>query len=130
MEQRTAQTATVDVLTAEVRVLMIGSRQVTMSVYKQLDWIAPDKIVPFGRINDGERWVSSDVERLVVVGQNPDDGSLVRARFRRQHRGTVVRTGEKLIKYSDSADASMRLCTRSEWEAAEALPLIVLAGLR
>ena len=30
-------TATVETLTAEVRVLMVGSRQVTLSVYNQLD---------------------------------------------------------------------------------------------
>jgi hypothetical protein len=33
----TAHEAKVEVLTAEVRVLMVGSRQVTLSVYSQLD---------------------------------------------------------------------------------------------
>jgi hypothetical protein len=36
-----SKTATVETLTAEVRVLMVGSRQVTMSVYGQLDFIDP-----------------------------------------------------------------------------------------
>jgi hypothetical protein len=44
-------TARVDLLTAEVRVLMVGSRQITLSVYRQLDWAHADEIIPFGRVN-------------------------------------------------------------------------------
>jgi hypothetical protein len=44
-------TATVETLTAEVRVLMVGSRQVTLSVYGQLDEVGPEDIEPFGRVN-------------------------------------------------------------------------------
>ena len=50
-----SETATVEVLTAEVRVLMIGSRQVTLSVARQLDCIDPYEIQPFGRIKLGTR---------------------------------------------------------------------------
>ena len=35
-------------LTAEVRVLMVGNRQVTRSVYWQLDYVSPLGIEPFG----------------------------------------------------------------------------------
>lgn len=45
-----AHEATVEVLTAEVRVLMVGSRQVTLSVYGQLDEVSPAQIRPFGRV--------------------------------------------------------------------------------
>ena len=42
--------AVVKVLTAEVRTLMVGSRQVTLSVYGQLDHAPPEYIEPFGRV--------------------------------------------------------------------------------
>ena len=55
-------TATVETLTAEVRVLMVGSRQITLSVARQLDsynifdtydHFDLDQFVPFGRIRAG-----------------------------------------------------------------------------
>jgi hypothetical protein len=47
----TITAARVEVLTAEVRVLMVGSRQVTMSVFEQLDSVAPEAIEAFGRVS-------------------------------------------------------------------------------
>lgn len=48
-------TATVETLTAEVQALMIGSRQVTLSVYRQLDEVPWDEnFSPFGRVRDKE----------------------------------------------------------------------------
>ncbi len=38
--------AHVEVLTAEVRVLVGDSRQVTLSVARQLDWVKPEEITP------------------------------------------------------------------------------------
>lgn len=64
-------TATVTTLTAEVRVLMVGSRQVTISVYNQLDWAFWPEIEAMGRINNKER-------RLEVIGRRKTDNSLVR----------------------------------------------------
>jgi hypothetical protein len=46
--------ATVEVLTAEVRVLQVGCRQVTLSVVRQLDWANPADVVPFGRVRTGD----------------------------------------------------------------------------
>lgn len=46
-------TATVETLTAEVRVLMVGSRQVTLSVAKQLDVVALADLTTFGRVKLG-----------------------------------------------------------------------------
>jgi hypothetical protein len=48
----TVAAARVDVLTAEVRALMVGSRQVTLSVYRQLDATAAEDCEPFGRVRD------------------------------------------------------------------------------
>lgn len=105
------ETATVEVLTAEVRVLMVGSRQVTLSVYNQLDHVPSGGIEPFGRVHagrshcgDGWGGISRDCpgDCIDVVGRD-SAGILVRSCWQRwgnrPHR----------------------------WES---LPLIVLAGLR
>ena len=43
-----SSTATVETLTAEVRVLMVGNRQITLSVAKQLDEVPIAEIEVFG----------------------------------------------------------------------------------
>lgn len=49
--------ATVETLTAEVRVLMVGSRQITLSVARQLDRVGLYDLEPFGRIRlASHRW--------------------------------------------------------------------------
>lgn len=76
----TAETATVEVLTAEVRVLMIGSRQVTLSVARQLDEVEPGDITPFGRVRTGLKLLPPDhdcVDPIEVIGEC--DGKLVRS---------------------------------------------------
>jgi len=67
--------ATVDVITAEVRVLSVGSRQVTLSVYNQLDIVKPLEIDPFGRVapKDGKPSI------VWVVGKHTKTGALVRS---------------------------------------------------
>ena len=69
----TGKSATVEVLTAEVRVLMVGSRQVTMSVYNQLDHRPYVEVTPFGRVRPKDG--TSDEVHLVGVDT---DGTLVR----------------------------------------------------
>ncbi|WP_255800770.1 hypothetical protein [Mycobacteroides abscessus] len=66
------RTATVETLTAEVRTLMIGSRQVTMSVAKQIDVVPLANLTPFGRINIGG---DSDW----VIGAHSETGALCRS---------------------------------------------------
>lgn len=57
----TATTATVETLTAEVRVLQVGNRQVTLSVARQLDAFELQwddealNFTPFGRIKTGAK---------------------------------------------------------------------------
>lgn len=65
--------ATVETLTAEVRTLVVGSRQVTLSVYRQLDECGYTAMVPFGRVRDSRE------RGLWLVGRAPD-GSLARAK--------------------------------------------------
>lgn len=68
-------TATVETLTAEVRVLMVGSRQVTLSVYRQLDSVDMWDMEPFGRVRTakavGYGAPSFSVE---VVGRRANSG--------------------------------------------------------
>lgn len=71
----TEQSARVDVLTAEVRTLMVGSRQVTLSVYRQLDEVDEGDIEPFGRVHDGK----GIPLHVSLVGRHPGTGALVRA---------------------------------------------------
>lgn len=68
--------ATVETLTAEVRVLMVGNRQITLSVYRQLDTVKLDEIEPFGRVNDNKD-VPSDA--LWIIGAHCTTGALVRS---------------------------------------------------
>lgn len=69
-----SETATVETLTAEVRVLMVGNRQITLSVAKQLDAVCLDNIDVFGRINLGK-----GVEQ--VIGRERGTGNLVRCEY-------------------------------------------------
>jgi hypothetical protein len=71
------ESATVEVLTAEVRVLMVGSRQVTLSVARQLDEIEDCEITPFGRIETGRK-DGPRITAVEVIGR-ATDGSLARS---------------------------------------------------
>ena len=170
--------ATVEVLTAEVRVLMVGSRQVTLSVYRQLDETEPGEISPFGRVAPREaepgytyvvgasaggtlvrsRRVSSPV--LARRARDTDDRArwaAERERLRRAvaeiprpdgayaHAGDSARAGQihdrlvylcRLLRDDDRTPAefaedaeTLTACAAAAapWDA---LPLIVLAGLR
>jgi hypothetical protein len=44
-----SESASVEVLSAEVRVLQVGNRQITRSVYRQLDEATSERSEPFGR---------------------------------------------------------------------------------
>lgn len=116
----TTSEARVTTVTAEVRVLMVGSRQVTLSVFSQLDPVAPSQITPFGRV----RGKGSSDDRTEVVGADRD-GQLCRSwiyddGFQVGHAG--------LGRLSTSEDLAVKLFPLlQEWKA---LPLIVLAGLR
>jgi hypothetical protein len=78
-------TATVEVLTAEVRTLMVGSRQVTLSVYRQLDgvggvgWEWMKDFEPFGRVHDSKDESEFMPGVLFLIGRHRETGALVRA---------------------------------------------------
>ena len=108
-------TARVEVLTAEVRVLQVGSRQVTMSVYNQLDRVErQDHIEPFGRVAPRD----ADSDRVYVVGasaRDADRGTLVRATCYTAAR--LRRTAETLRLLASYKKAQ----AASDWTAAAEL---------
>ena len=117
--------AKVETLTAEVRVLMVGNRQVTKSVYLQLDYSPPWRIAPFGRVNTGlhiqivDHWGSREKEPVAVevIGREIDSEELVRSYLRHDHYRRVPQG------YSPEHWNGLK----ERWVL---LPLIVLAGLR
>jgi hypothetical protein len=68
-------TATVETLTAEVRVLMVGNRQITLSVARQLDTVKLFEMEPFGRVR-----LDKDRENY-VIGRSKETGTLVLAKY-------------------------------------------------
>lgn len=59
---------------------MVGSRQITLSVFRQLDVVFYEECVPFGRVNDHDRNGSSG-QLGWIVGRQRDTGVLVRANW-------------------------------------------------
>jgi hypothetical protein len=119
-----SHTATVEALAAEVRVLMVGSRQVTLSVFRQLDTVALDDLDIFGRVRDPSE---DNGHWITVVGRHQRTGTLCRARLclsptKDQSRYWVG--GEKFVCAAE-AKPFLEL-----WDDLERLPLIILAGLR
>jgi hypothetical protein len=125
--------AVVQVLTAEVRVLMVGSRQVTLSVFRQLDWVDWWDCEPFGRINDRDF-------NYVIIGKSTE-GNLVRARIPSPPAWSTL--DEQYLKNDwGGRDEKQRLQERrrqrllwqTTWDPVilehKDLPLIILAGLR
>ena len=122
MDEKTSgavEVLTAEVLTAEVRILMAGTRKLTMAKYEQLDHCPADKIEPLGRVHPRKRgW-----PRVYVIGRDPDSGCLVRAYIHRC--GPGFESYEGIIYTADEA----------KWPALkplvpifEALPLIVLGS--
>lgn len=119
-----SNSATVETLTAEVLVLMVGNRQVTLSVYRQLDSVPKtaseiEHFEAFGRVRTGKTLTIEDhygfkdkfYPELELVGRDTRSGSLVR-----------LAVYEFDLQRSDLVLQRVR-----EWRK---LPLIVLAGLR
>lgn len=135
------KTAMVEVLTAQVRVLMVGSRQVTLSVFRQLDEVDFEEVIPFGRVRDR----NSDSYRD-IIGIHIKDGSLVRAPLQRP----VYETSYTRTQYLKNINTLHWLSSTAQkegkeqqeeyredlvrWDSQAArfskLPLIILAGLK
>lgn len=150
----TTKTAVVEVLTAEVRVLMVGSRQVTLSVARQLDEVPWEECKPFGRI----RYTRDDEPGLAIIGQDPE-GNLCRSRIDyddlkamnhllKNHKAGSYFSGGYVTKNGEMTWESAHHVTAEEYQGwvekqrplleayrkqrneFDSLPLIVLAGLK
>jgi hypothetical protein len=110
-----SDTATVETLTAQVRVLMVGNRQVTLSVFRQLDEVGIRHLEPFGRVNDKTNPAGYNYARegFWLVGRSHNTGALVRAFV-----------DSELSWGRDNEDG------RALYRTLRRQPLIVLAGLR
>jgi hypothetical protein len=121
-------TATVKLLQAEVRVLLVGNRQVSLSMAKQLDHAPLEEIEPFGRLKlpGLPRGVS-----YCAVGRHKSTGALVLSR-RPAHEWVTKDSWEPGEAPTDDEIKEMNQETNDLLEgyatAVRALPLIVLAG--
>jgi hypothetical protein len=110
-------TATVEALTAEVRVLMVGSRQVTLSVYGQLDEVPDTSITPMGRVAPKDAqpgWV-------YVVGKDNATGALARSSLplNAQAARTWVASRSRVRYWQGQATEATRNATACENDADE-----------
>ncbi len=128
--------ATVETLTAEVRVLMLGKRQVTLSVYRQLDVVKPKDCEPFGRIRDAQdkpvkkdSWM--ELPTVYVVGRCVHTDTLVRSWCSEPREPVDVSAAlnrpRNAKENAEWARYKEDLARYRKWAA---MPLIVLAGLR
>lgn len=109
-------TATVETLTASVNVLQVGNRQITLSVARQLDNVSPFEIEPMGRV----RLSAKGRSEYTVIGKL-DDGSLATADY--GYLGYSHQTGRNVTYEEHLKEIELKT-------SLEALPLIVLAGLK
>jgi hypothetical protein len=131
----------VETLTAEIRVLQVGSRPVTLSAARQLDHVDPADIKPFGRVRIDLKpgrmieVIGSADGTLARSSANASDGlcpgySTLGTRYRDleaacpDHRGSRQADGGAQHRWTQYAPS------KELYEAWLALPLIVLAGLR
>ena len=136
-------TATVETLTAEVRVLMVGNRQITLSVAKQLDRMDPyeyptDAFEPFGRVRTGiivqkERKLTRRPAKILKAHSQfgNDWYEEYQGEPDYQFVGRRVEDGALVLyvvhQISDLEDDTERQAVLA-WD--RSLPLIVLAGLK
>jgi hypothetical protein len=118
----TKHETTVEVLTAEVRVLMVGSRQITLSVVRQLDHADPGEIQPFGRVRTDRdsTLASAGIEQIEVVGSA--GGVLARSSASRDGHWCEGRPP------SLAASVIARLCPDRRAELGSLIPVLRASG--
>ena len=133
----------VEVLTAEIRVLQVGSKPVTLSAARQLDSVDGASIKPFGRVRIDPKPATGLIEVIGSVnGILARSSALARKVECPGYRNPssrgyglplVVCARHRNTSPSDSAghhDWTEYTPSQEIYEAWLALPLIVLAGLR
>lgn len=106
-------TASVESLTAAVRVLMVGNRQVTLSVARQLDKVPWQDIQPFGRVriskDDDGKWgtiVGSNSDGDLVIADAPPEG--VRIKYEQQKDYPTLCDRQSNVTFAHSLTESER----------------------
>lgn len=94
-------TATIETLTAEVRTLMLGSRQVTLSVAKQLDTVPLSTLQVFGRVKLG---TNPNGNNNLVIGSSRE-GTLALAYYETQTEPEISFLDETMI------DGKIHVCS-------------------
>lgn len=120
-------------VTATIRTLVIGTHQVTLSVYAQLDECPAELIQPFGRVRPraASRWHTYVVGR--INRQLARSSSLSERAWQQGKRTLYGETahldvGNRRYVIPSNVDRQEALAAlATEWEK---LPLIVLTGLR
>jgi hypothetical protein len=115
----------VEVLRAEVRVLMVSSGQVTLSAARQLDTVEPTAIEPFGRVRIDKDPTGQMIE---VIGSA--DGALARSvtsrklfKCSRNARGEGQCAEYKRLRRAD--DAALQVLNNQARQAGRTPPLPV-----
>lgn len=126
----TNTTATVVTLTAEVRVLQVGNRQITLSVVNQLDRCRYEELEPMGRVHSSRRdmpgYTESDVE---VVGRHLETGALVFA-YAPDPRHSWPRGGDAWLHWSSHMMYSGHLQSDADYEGSDYEGAFDVARLR
>jgi len=111
----TTTTATIETLTAEVRTLVLGSRQITLSMAKQLDVVDLSRLRVFGRVHifkSANYVIGADRDGQLALAEYWPLGKNYLGRYDVRSKPEVVNAWDALNK------------------AAAGSPLIVLAGLK
>lgn len=117
-------TAVVETITAEVRVLMVGSRQVTAGVYGQLDMVEPCEIIPFGRVTPKD----AQAGHVYIAGKHKETGELVRSCtpcsedkiWDKAKQGSEATRWDKAADTADTAAADqLKRADKAEQDAAD-----------
>jgi hypothetical protein len=136
----------VESLTAEVRVLQVGSKPVTLSAARQLDAVDPFEIRPFGRVRIDPKPAASLIEVIGsvngVLARSSASYRKVRcAGYMTQHCSPTYGVPPMVVcsrhRGTSPVDGSGKSHDWTEYTPSEELyegwldlPLIVLAGLR
>lgn len=129
----TTSTATIETLTASVHVLRMGNRQITLGVYRQLDYMPFKDLEPLGRVRDPQQKTNGVV---YIVGKSRETGQLSRAYVQQPRLDGRKRADEPLNiesllkKYSAEPRGKLLHILEDErrYVGAKALPLIILAA--
>jgi hypothetical protein len=121
-------TARVESVTAQVKTLVVGNRQITLSIAKQLDRVPILEMEPWGRVN-----LTNEIDAVCVIGKHRETEALVLSCV--NEWGEEAHTIPNLEDYNYETGTYrdktiLPLYPPGTTDQMKALPLIVLAGLR